>query len=92
MPYTSKVNGLDIPISSDMGRAASFFKTEHSATVIDNGLANVNLQDPAQVASEVKRLEAQVAALKKQGEKKTTSKKAEAVKAEAEAEKADDLA
>jgi hypothetical protein len=77
MPYTSKVNGLDIPISSDMGRAASFFKTEHSATVIDDGKANVNLQDPAQVASEVKRLEAQVAALKKQGEKKPSSKKPE---------------
>lgn len=80
MAFTSKVNGLDIPISGDMGRAASFFKTEHSATIIDDGKANVNLKDPAQVESEVKRLTAQIESLQ-QAATKPTAKKSKTVAA-----------
>ena len=63
MSYTSKVNGLDIPISGDMARAARFFKTEHSAQIIDDGQAQVNVNDPSQLKSEIARLQRQIAGL-----------------------------
>jgi hypothetical protein len=61
--YTSRVNGLTIPISGDMKFATKFFASEEASQIIDDGQTQIRTADVDQANAEIKRLQQRVADL-----------------------------
>jgi hypothetical protein len=61
--YTSRVNGLTIPISGDMKFATKFFASEEASQIIDDGQTQIRTTDTDQANAEIKRLQQRVSDL-----------------------------
>jgi phage shock protein A len=64
--YTSRVNGLTIPISGDMKFATKFFASEEASQIIDDGQTQIRTTDTDQANAEIKRLQQRIADMEAQ--------------------------